>query len=183
MDRERRAEGSAGVEDRFSGYTVYDRGHEKIGKVDDLFVDENDAPEYIGVKMGFLGTRSALIPFRMATVDDAKQSIEVAADKETVESGPTFDDDREITPEFENEVRSHYGLQQPGSGGDGGAYGDHHSEETGGAARAAAGHLLLDDLAEGELAAMVGRQAISPATNGSGLADVSRDHDRYLADG
>jgi hypothetical protein len=45
------------VEDRFAGYTVYDQDYEKIGNVDDLFVDENDSPEYIGVKMGFLGTR------------------------------------------------------------------------------------------------------------------------------
>ena len=42
------------VADRFAGYTVYDRSYEKIGSVDDLFVDENDSPEYIGVKMGFL---------------------------------------------------------------------------------------------------------------------------------
>src|SRR3712207_7945776 len=30
------------VEDRFAGYTVYDPDGDKIGKVDDLFVDEND---------------------------------------------------------------------------------------------------------------------------------------------
>src|SRR5918993_3718221 len=36
--------------------------YEKIGKIDDLFVDEDDNPEYVGVKMGFLGTRATLIP-------------------------------------------------------------------------------------------------------------------------
>ena len=41
----------------FADYSVYDTYHEKIGKVDDLFVDGNDQPRYIGVKMGFLGTR------------------------------------------------------------------------------------------------------------------------------
>src|SRR5829696_471122 len=91
------------VEDRYVGYTVYDRSYEKIGNVDDLFVDENDSPEYIGVKMGFLGTRTTLIPFHIARVNDARQIIEVAADKETLKNGPTFDDDREITPQFERE--------------------------------------------------------------------------------
>ncbi|MDP9488087.1 MAG: PRC-barrel domain-containing protein, partial [Actinomycetota bacterium] len=64
MDHEQRSDGFTAVEDRFAGYTVYDHSDQKIGKVDDLFVDENDQPEYIGVKMGFLGTRSTLIPFQ-----------------------------------------------------------------------------------------------------------------------
>jgi hypothetical protein len=101
------------VESRFAGYTVYDQDYEKIGNVDDLFLDESDHPEYLGVKMGFLGTRTTLIPFQMTRVNDARQVIEVAADKETLKNGPTFDDDREITPEFENEVYSYYGLQRP----------------------------------------------------------------------
>src|SRR5688500_3277839 len=72
------------VENRYAGYIVYDQHYEKIGNVDDLFVDENDSPEYLGVKMGFLGTRSTLIPFQMARVNDAQQTIKVAADKETL---------------------------------------------------------------------------------------------------
>jgi uncharacterized protein (TIGR02271 family) len=122
MDHEQRSDGFTAVEDRFAGYTVYDHSDQKIGKVDDLFVDENDQPEYIGVKMGFLGTRSTLIPFQMATVDDSRQAIVVATDKETAKNGPSFDDDREITPEFENEVYSYYGLQQTGSTDDRGSY-------------------------------------------------------------
>jgi len=32
------------VEDRYAGYTVYDQSYEKIGNVDELFVDESDQP-------------------------------------------------------------------------------------------------------------------------------------------
>ena len=92
------------MEDRYVGYTVYDQFDQKIGKVDDLFLGENDQPEYVGVKMGFLGTSSTLIPFQMATVDDERQAIVVSTDKDTAKNGPAFDDDREITPEFEQEV-------------------------------------------------------------------------------
>src|SRR5918995_1108088 len=99
-------------EDRFAGYTVYDPDGDMIGKVDDLFVDENDQPEYIGVKMGLLGTGSTLIPWEMVKVREADSSLIVSADDEHVKKGPTFDDDREITPEFENEVYSYYGLQR-----------------------------------------------------------------------
>jgi uncharacterized protein (TIGR02271 family) len=110
------------VEVRYAGYTVYDRHYEKLGEVDVLFLDENDQPEYIGVKMGFLGTRTTLIPFRMVRVNDERQVIEVAADKETLKNGPTFDDDREITPQFENEVYSYYGLQRTQTIGNTGSY-------------------------------------------------------------
>jgi uncharacterized protein (TIGR02271 family) len=117
------------VAHRFAGYTVYDQSYEKIGNVDDLFVDENDSPEYIGVKMGFLGTRTTLIPLRMARVNDARQLIEVAADKETLKNGPTFDDDREITPQFENEIYSYYGLKRTQTIGNSGSYGSYYSDE------------------------------------------------------
>ena len=127
---ENRSDGFTAIEDRFSGYTVYDRDGEKIGKVDDLFVDENDQPEYIGVKMGFLGTRSTLIPMEVATTDETNSAINVSADKETVKDGPSFDDDRDITPEYEREVLGYYGVDSA-STGESGAYGDYYGEETG----------------------------------------------------
>jgi uncharacterized protein (TIGR02271 family) len=126
---EERSDRFTALEDRYAGYTVYDQDYGKIGKVDDLFLDENDSPEYIGVKMGFLGTRSTLIPFEMARVNDERQLIEVSKDKETVKNGPTFDDDREITPEFENEVYSYYGLGQTNGTGERGSYGSYYSDE------------------------------------------------------
>ena len=45
MEREERSDRFSALEDRFADYTVYDQAGEKIGKVDDLFVDENDQPE------------------------------------------------------------------------------------------------------------------------------------------
>jgi uncharacterized protein (TIGR02271 family) len=127
---EERSDRFSAVEDQYAGYTVYDQSDQKIGKVDDLFVDENDQPEYIGVKMGFLGTSSTLIPFQMASVDDSRQAIVVSTDKETAKSGPAFDDDREITPEFENQVYSYYGLQQASGATESGAYETYQPETT-----------------------------------------------------
>ena len=131
MHSETRTDGFTAVEDRFAGYTVYDSNDEKIGKVDDLFVDGNDRPEYIGVKMGFLGTHSTLIPFEMATVDDERKTIVLSTDKETAKNGPSFDDDREITSEFEIEVYSYYGLQQSGSTEERGTYSDYSGTTNG----------------------------------------------------
>ena len=114
---EERSDRFTAVEDQYAGYTVVDESGSKIGKVDDLFVDENDQPEYFGVKMGFLGTSSTLIPADIATTNDEQGFIEVSQPKSTVKDGPAFDDDREITPEYENEVRSYYGLGSVESSG------------------------------------------------------------------
>jgi uncharacterized protein (TIGR02271 family) len=127
---EERSDKFTALEDRFAGYTVYDQNYEKIGKVDDLFVDENDQPEYIGVKMGFLSTRSTLIPLEIARVNDERQLIEISADKDTAKNGPTFDDDKEITPEYENEVYSYYGLQRGESSAETGACGSYYGSQT-----------------------------------------------------
>ncbi len=115
------------VEERFAGYEVYDQNYEKIGKVDDLFVDENDNPEYIGVKMGFLGTRSTLVPFDIIRVNDKRQLVQVAADKDTINDAPTFDDDQEITPEFEERLYTYFGLERPTTTGARRAYGAYYS--------------------------------------------------------
>ena len=126
---EERTDRFTALEERFEGYEVYDPNGEKIGKVDDLFVDENDQPEYIGVKMGLLGTKSTLIPWEIASADEEGQRIEVSVEKGKAKDGPAFDDDREITPEYENEIRSYYGLQGMQGSEQRGAYGQYYGNE------------------------------------------------------
>jgi uncharacterized protein (TIGR02271 family) len=118
---EGRSDASTAIEDQYAGYTVYDPDGDMIGKVDDLFVGENDQPEYIGVKMGLLGTGSTLIPWEMVEVREADSSLIVSADDDHVKDGPTFDD-REITPEFQNEVYSYYGLHRVSGNQERGSY-------------------------------------------------------------
>jgi rRNA processing protein Gar1 len=40
------------LDDKYEDYAIYDNAGEKIGKVDDVFINETDREEYIGVKMG-----------------------------------------------------------------------------------------------------------------------------------
>ena len=130
MDREERSDRFVEIEDRFADYEVYDRHGEKIGKVDDLFVNENDQPEYLGVMTGFFGLRSTLIPWEMVRIDEGQRIIEVSADKDHVKDAPNFSDDEEITPEFEREVYSHFGLQRAeGPSEERGRYGAYYGAE------------------------------------------------------
>ena len=130
---EQRSDRFTAIEDQYADYTVYDRDGDKVGKVDDLFLDENDQPEYIGVKMGLLGTKSTLIPWEIARVDENDRRIEVSVDKETAKNGPAFDDDQDITPDYEEQVYSHYGLQRSQTGGQQrGGYGDYYGDDEAG---------------------------------------------------
>jgi uncharacterized protein (TIGR02271 family) len=129
---ENRSDRFTAIEDQYAGYEVYDRNGEKIGKVDDLFVDENDQPEYLGVKMGFLGLEgTSLIPWELTRVHGEGHRIEVSVDKAQVKEGPSFNDDRDITPEYEERVYSHYGLQRAQTNGDRGGYGKYYGDEPG----------------------------------------------------
>jgi len=145
MQRETRTDRLTALEDRFARYEVYDPAGEKIGKVDDLFVDESDQPEYIGVKMGFLGMSSTLIPWEaVSSTNDEGRAITVAIDKDKAKDGPTFDDDREITPEFENEVYSYYGLERTQTTENSGSYGSYYSEESTGTGTVGPGMTMGD---------------------------------------
>jgi hypothetical protein len=124
MEREQRTDRFIALEDYFSGYEVYDPAHSKIGKVGDLFVDENHEPEYVSVKTGFLGTKSTLIPWQIVEVRDEEMRLVVAADKDAVKGGPAFND-REITSEYENKLHSYYGLEGTRASEDRGLYGGH----------------------------------------------------------
>ncbi len=112
MERENSDDRFAALEERFSGYEVRDSAGEKVGEVDEIFVDEDGRPEYVGVKTGLPGAGSPLIPLEAARVDEGRRMIEVPSlPKGRIEDGPSYGDGREITPDFEQRVRSYYGLE------------------------------------------------------------------------
>jgi sporulation protein YlmC with PRC-barrel domain len=112
------------LEERYEGYEVYDNAGEKIGKVDDLFIDEADSEEYIGVKMGLFGlSGKTLIPMEIAHVDEQQRRIEVDASKDQVKNAPRYHDDDDIDHEFEARIREHFGLERQTSSPERGTYG------------------------------------------------------------
>lgn len=115
------------LEEKYEGYKVYDNNGDKIGKVDDLFIDESDREEYIGVKMGLFGTKSTLIPMDIVRVNESDRTIEVSESKEHVKDAPNFSDDDDITPEYEERIRNHFGLESLGGTSSRGSYGGYGS--------------------------------------------------------
>ena len=103
---------SAALEEQFSGYEVHDSAGGKVGEVAEIFVDENGWPEYVGVRTSLSGAGLPLIPLEAVRVDEGRRAIEVTSlPKSGIEDGPSYVDGREITPDFEQRVRSYYGLE------------------------------------------------------------------------
>ena len=114
------------LEERYEGYEVYDDAGEKVGKVDDLFIDETDREEYIGVKMGLFGlSGSTAIPMEIARVNEQERRIEVAASKDHIKDAPHYSDEDDIDLEFEARIRNHFELEPQGPSPERGTYGSY----------------------------------------------------------
>jgi hypothetical protein len=103
------------VEQRYAGFGVQDADGDKIGSVDAAYVNEYNQREYIAVSGGLSslipGTSgSHLIPVDICTVDNNREIIEVSTQKDAVKNSPSLKGGSDLTPEYEAQVRSYYGL-------------------------------------------------------------------------
>jgi uncharacterized protein (TIGR02271 family) len=91
------------------GATIYDLQGEKIGTVDDLYVDDaTGEPEWLLLDTGFFG-RDTFVPCRgMRRTEDGFQ---VAFQKDVVKGAPEIDrDGEELTEEDERDLYSYYRI-------------------------------------------------------------------------
>src|ERR687889_1822026 len=95
-------------EQRYAAYGIYDQDGQRIGPLSDLFVDENDEPEYVGVETGLPANRSVLVPAEAITVDDRLRRMVVSHPRSLVETAPTLGYEDEVTPEFERRGGVHF---------------------------------------------------------------------------
>ena len=59
----------------YADYRVCDPLGQKIGTVEDIFMNAYGEPEYIKVKMGLLGLRSVLLPVQSVAVDKEQRIL------------------------------------------------------------------------------------------------------------
>ena len=95
---------------QWRGRTVVDRDGEKIGKLDEIYLDrETNEPEWALVKTGLLGTKSSFVPLKGAA--PAEDDVRVAHAKGQVKDAPSVDPDGELSQQEEGQLYRHYGLQ------------------------------------------------------------------------
>lgn len=113
------------------GRTVVDRDGEKVGKLDEIYVDrESDQPEWALVNTGLFGMKSSFVP--LAGVAAAGDDVRVAYAKDQIKGAPSIDADGELSEQEEAELYRHYGLEYSESGSDSGQSQDRTGGRTGG---------------------------------------------------
>jgi uncharacterized protein (TIGR02271 family) len=91
------------------GATVVTTDGEKIGSVEDIYLDrETDRPEWVLVNTGLFGTRSTFIPLSAATMQG--NDIVVPYTKDHVKGAPNFDADGELSDREEADLYRYYDL-------------------------------------------------------------------------
>lgn len=88
---------------------VVDSDGEKIGKVDEVYLDTpSGEPEWLSVNTGLFGMKSSFVPLQGA--DPSGGNVRVAYTKDQVKDAPNVTPDAELSTEEEQRLWSHYGL-------------------------------------------------------------------------
>ena len=92
------------------GATAYDGSGDKIGKVGNVYYDdETDQPKWLTVHTGLFGTNETFVPVQGADlVGDGR--VTVAYEKSVVKDAPNVDEDGHLSPEEEQQLYRYYSL-------------------------------------------------------------------------
>jgi sporulation protein YlmC with PRC-barrel domain len=95
------------------GRELYDRDGEKIGKIDEVYLDTtSNQREWALVNTGLFGTRSTFVPLRDA--EATGDEVRVAHTKSHIKDAPGVDADGQLSESEEAELYRHYDLDHPG---------------------------------------------------------------------
>jgi uncharacterized protein (TIGR02271 family) len=93
----------------WSGRTVVSADGEKIGKIDELYLDhESDRPEWASVHTGLFGSKRSFVPLAGATAE--RENVRVPVFQDQVKSAPGIEPDGELSEQEEIALFEHYGL-------------------------------------------------------------------------
>lgn len=95
--------------DTLHGATVVDNDGDKIGSLDEIYLDEDTGqPEWAAVRTGLFGTGLSFVPLANAERDD--DDLRVPFSKETVKDAPRIDADGQLSQAEEAELYAYYGM-------------------------------------------------------------------------
>jgi uncharacterized protein (TIGR02271 family) len=91
------------------GRDLVDRHGDKVGTVEELYVDElTDEPEWAAVRTDLFGQKLSFVP-----IQDAEPSggqVRVPFEKDQVKDAPRIEPEEELTPQEEATLYAHYGM-------------------------------------------------------------------------
>jgi sporulation protein YlmC with PRC-barrel domain len=101
----------------WQGRTVVDRSGERIGKLEEIFLDaESGVPAWGSVGSGLFGRRRSLLP--LGEVEAGEDQLRVPFDKDHVLGAPQTEPDVELSRDEEEALYGHYGVDYSPESGD-----------------------------------------------------------------
>ncbi|WP_328535446.1 PRC and DUF2382 domain-containing protein [Streptomyces sp. NBC_00344] len=99
--------------DELTGLTVYDVAGDKIGGVEQIYLDDQSGkPEWATVKTGLFGSKETFVPLEGARREG--DALHIPHAKELVKGAPRLDAEQHLDLVQEQELYEHYGLSRPG---------------------------------------------------------------------
>ncbi|WP_327070282.1 PRC and DUF2382 domain-containing protein [Kitasatospora sp. NBC_01250] len=96
------------------GHKAVDRNGDKIGTVDEVYLDDaTGEPEWAAVRTGIFG-RDAFVP--LTTSEFSGEELRVPYDKSLIKESPDFGVGQHLSPAQELQLYRYYGLDSPGTG-------------------------------------------------------------------
>lgn len=93
------------------GQTAYDANGDKIGTIDNVYMDEQTGrPEWLAISTGLLGTRTNFVPIAGSTMMDSGDGLRLPYTKDQVKDAPNVDPTGSLTDDEERQLFSHYGY-------------------------------------------------------------------------
>jgi hypothetical protein len=105
--------------DQVMGSTAYDSDGDKIGKVGQVYLDdETNQPAWVTVNTGLFGTSESFAPIENATFSGDRLTL--GYDKDKVKGAPNVAADGHLSHDEEQQLYSYYGM----------SYGSGHTTDT-----------------------------------------------------
>ena len=99
-----------------SGATVRDTSGDKVGKVSQVYLDDQTgAPEWVTVRTGLFGGKDSFVP--LSGADMQGDELVIGVDKDTVSGAPQVDEDGHLSQDQEAELYRYYGLTDTSTAG------------------------------------------------------------------
>ena len=98
------------------GQSVVDQAGDKVGKVSEIFVDdESGQPEWLTINTGLFSSRASFVPLQGASAEGDK--LVIPFDKAKVKDAPQVDEDGDghLEPSEEEELYRYYGRSYGGA--------------------------------------------------------------------
>ena len=100
---------TAQMESLMDGGTVVSEDGSKIGKVGQVYLDDQTGePEWVTVKTGLFGGAESFVP--LAQADARGEELRVPYSKDKVKDAPRMEGDGHLSPDQEAELYSYYGF-------------------------------------------------------------------------